>query len=118
MAVMMRRVFATLACGFSAACGGIVQTGEPGPSPTTGPDASVAASSPAGSAPTVDLPQCKLGFSSSAHPELACPFVVDGLCYGDKLSACGCACKGRSGSTCTSGFPALSGGNAVSVTCL
>ncbi len=101
----------------SVACGGIVQTGEPSPVPANEPESSgggAPATPSTSNVPTVDLPPCKPGFSPAAHPGEPCPYVYDGLCYADKLSACGCACKGRSGSTCSSGFPALDGTTKVS----
>jgi hypothetical protein len=100
------------------ACGGVVKTGEPDPTSSSEPSSSTGGASgtkpKTDSTPTVDLPPCKLGFSQSEQPEKPCPYTVNGLCYGTKLDACGCACKGRTGLTCSSGFPSLDGTTEVS----
>ena len=89
------------------ACGGEVRTGEPAP---PGPGGSTSGGSATGSkspdtTPTVDLPECVRGFLQSEAPGKPCHFITEGRCYDEKLAACGCACKGQTGLTCSSGFP-------------
>jgi hypothetical protein len=104
---------------FCAACGGRVLGGE-APSADGGVNSSAGGSSSSaggngyGSEP---LPSCVPGFLESQAAGRSCDFVVDGRCYGDKSSACGCACprSSNNASTCISGYPVPNG--RVSVFC-
>lgn len=88
------------------ACGGTVRKGddgqeeedEPPPTPSASPSGGGR-----GTAPQVDLPECKLGVDESEAE--SCLFLYEGRCYEEKLDACACACKRMSGTTCSSGFP-------------
>ncbi|HVU00873.1 MAG TPA: hypothetical protein VHE30_03945 [Polyangiaceae bacterium] len=116
--VAHRFVLVALVC--SVACGGVVQTGEPGPTPTPsgGAGAASAGGGSSGSSdhlPTVDLPECKKGRSPESGAAPNCPYEYDGLCWDAKLDACGCACVGIKDSTCASGFPDSVG--TVTVSC-
>jgi hypothetical protein len=50
------------------------------------------------------------GFDRYEEPGRDCNWLVDDVCYEDKLAACACACPGGTVvSTCSSGFPTRNG---------
>jgi len=56
------------------------------------------------------LGKCEAGFDRYEEPDRDCNWVVNGLCYEEKLDACACACPGGTAvTTCSSGFPQRNG---------
>lgn len=56
------------------------------------------------------LAECEPGFDPDREPGRNCDWVVDGMCYADKLAACACACPANAQDTfCISDFPQENG---------
>ena len=103
-----------VALAMAAGCGGKVDDAGEEPSPAApidspDPPANQNETPPKqnGASPgTTALGECELGFELRKQPSRRCDWVVEGRCYGDKLSACACACPPNSQNTfCTSEFP-------------
>ena len=94
-------------------CGGVVERGEK--EDTESPGSGDEPADPSGQAdsgldPSVGLGKCGGGFDRYELPERDCNWVVEDICYEDKLDACACACpKGTVSTTCSSGFPQQDG---------
>jgi hypothetical protein len=115
---------------FPVACGGrVIEESTPDDTTTpkqtdTSADASVPAKKPSSGGSkddlngTVSLPDCAPGtlatkLAPSSLP-MTCRYIYAGRCYDTKVKACACACPNKTGTVCSSGFPAFDGTTVVS----
>jgi hypothetical protein len=116
----LRVTLGGVATTYVVACGGEVR-GVDGDAPSAPasdggvpvdiPPASGSASggSRAPNGPQTDLPDCKLGKAwlepTPPGSVFDCTYLVEERCYETKVAACACACKKKTGTVCSSGFP-------------